>query len=72
MAPRVAQPVLYLNAQDAEQLAIADGQVVSIMVDGAPVAARAHVNGQAPAGVALLLGTGDKGALAPAVITRDQ
>jgi NADH-quinone oxidoreductase subunit G len=72
MAPRVAQPVIYLNAQDAEQLAIVDGEAVSIMVDGAPVAALAHVDGQAPAGVALLRGAGKKGAWTPAVITKSQ
>jgi len=72
MAPRVAQPVIYINAQDAEQLAIVDGEAVSIMVDGAPVAALAHVDGQAPAGVALLRGAGKKGAWTPAVITKSQ
>jgi NADH-quinone oxidoreductase subunit G len=72
MAPRVAQSVIYLNAQDAEQLAIVDGEAVSIMVEGAPVAAQAHVNGQTPAGVALLRGAGKKGAWAPAVITKNQ
>jgi len=72
MAPRVAQSVIFLNAQDAEQLAIVDGEAVSIMVEGAPVAAQAHVNGRTPAGVALLHGAGKKGAWAPAVITKNQ
>jgi len=71
LASRVAQTVVYLNTQDAEQLAIVDGEVVSIIVDGAPVAARAHVNGQAPVGVAFLRGAGYLGALAPAVISKD-
>jgi NADH-quinone oxidoreductase subunit G len=72
MASRVAQPAVYLNAQDAEALAIVDGEAVSITVNGASVTVQAFVNGQAPAGVALLRGAGNKGALAPVVITKDQ
>ncbi len=71
LAPRVAQMVVYLNIQDAEQLAIEDGEVVSIMVGGASVAAQAQVNGQAPVGVALIRGAGYSGALARAVISKD-
>jgi anaerobic selenocysteine-containing dehydrogenase len=53
---RIARPTLFLNAADAAQLAIADEDVVAVIVNGVDVAAVAHVNGTAPEGVALLSG----------------
>jgi NADH-quinone oxidoreductase subunit G len=72
MAPRVAQPAVYLNAQDAIELAIVDGEVVSMTVDGKTISAKAHVNGATPAGIVLLRGAASHRALAPFVITKDQ
>jgi NADH-quinone oxidoreductase subunit G len=53
---RKAQPTLSLHADDAAALAVADGDVVAVMVDGTAVPAKAHVNGSAPAGLGLLSG----------------
>jgi NADH-quinone oxidoreductase subunit G len=56
IAPRKAAPSLALHADDAAQLSIADGDLVEVMVDGTAVQLTAHVNGSAPAGLALVSG----------------
>jgi NADH-quinone oxidoreductase subunit G len=56
LAPRLARPTLYLQASDAGELQVADGDMVIVTVNGATIEARAYVNSHAPAGVALLRG----------------
>ena len=56
LAPRMAQPTLSLHADDAQALNVADGDTVNITVDDMSAAAQVHVNGNAPAGLALLRG----------------
>jgi NADH-quinone oxidoreductase subunit G len=53
---RKAKPILSLHADDAAELAVADGDAVNVMVDGTLVAAKAHVNGNTQAGLGLLSG----------------
>ena len=54
LAPRLAESVLSLNEADAGE--ISDGDAVSVTVNGRSYDAKAHVNGAAPAGLALLRG----------------
>jgi NADH-quinone oxidoreductase subunit G len=56
LKPRLAQPVLHLHATDASRLHIADGQAVQVKGDKQAWQVTAHVNGDAPAGVAVLQG----------------
>jgi NADH-quinone oxidoreductase subunit G len=56
LAPRMAQPTLSLHADDAATLRIADGNRVNVTVADMNITAQVHVNGNAPAGVALLCG----------------
>ena len=56
LAPRMAQPTLSLHTNDAQSLNVADGNQVNISVAGMSVSANVHVNGNAPAGLALLRG----------------
>ncbi len=53
---RKAVPTLSLHQSDAQRLKVRDGDRVTVKVNGTAVTARAHVNGNAPAGVALLSG----------------
>ncbi|HSH03667.1 MAG TPA: NADH-quinone oxidoreductase subunit NuoG [Anaerolineae bacterium] len=57
LAPRMAQPEISFHANDAQLLAVEDGDRISLRVNGQVLTATAHVNGQAQAGVAFLRGT---------------
>jgi NADH-quinone oxidoreductase subunit G len=57
IASRVARPAVFIHSEDARSLSIANGDIVTVQVDGAVVEGRAHVNGQATAGTILLRGT---------------
>jgi NADH-quinone oxidoreductase subunit G len=52
--PRVMLPTIELNSADAQQLNVKNGDVVEVSVDDARLRVRAHVNGAAPQGTALL------------------
>ncbi|MFN2224213.1 MAG: NADH-quinone oxidoreductase subunit NuoG [Candidatus Promineifilaceae bacterium] len=67
---RVAEPVLTLGAEDAGQYGIDDGDAVSLTLAGMTVHARARVNGDAPAGIALLRGAGPRGYAGPAEVSK--
>lgn len=54
LSPRMAHQILSLNEADAN--GIADGDAVVVRVNGRSFEAEAHVNGVAPAGLALLSG----------------
>ena len=55
MHPRVADPYLELNAEDAQKLNIKHGDIVEVVAsDGLAVQVRAHVNGSAPLGTVIL------------------
>ncbi len=56
LADRLAQPAIILNEADAASLQIEDGAEVMVSVNGRTHQATAQVNGQAPAGTALLRG----------------
>lgn len=56
IAPRVQPPTLALHAADAAELSLADGELVEVTVGETAVQATTHVNGSAPAGLALLSG----------------
>ncbi|PJF25014.1 MAG: hypothetical protein CUN53_14920, partial [Phototrophicales bacterium] len=50
MRARIADPYVEINHADAARMQIADGDMVDIIVSGAALRARAHVNGGAPEG----------------------
>lgn len=54
MGPRTDSAFVEVNAADAAVLHIADGELVTVTVDGSAVTARAHVNGAAPQGTVLV------------------
>lgn len=54
--PRMAQPTLMLHTADAGRLAIADGQPVSVNLNGTSLALTAQVNGDVPEGLAIVSG----------------
>jgi predicted molibdopterin-dependent oxidoreductase YjgC len=55
MRPRVMLPTVELNADDAKKMGIKNGDVVEVRADNeVKVRVRAHVNGAAPQGTALL------------------
>jgi NADH-quinone oxidoreductase subunit G len=54
MSARVADPYIELNAEDAAKLKIQNGDMVQVQAEGAALRVRAHVNGAAPKGTALL------------------
>jgi NADH-quinone oxidoreductase subunit G len=55
---RVAGPTAQFHRDDASELAVADGDMVAIQVNGIELQVQARVDGQAPAGVILLRGIG--------------
>jgi NADH-quinone oxidoreductase subunit G len=57
IASRTARPTLFIHTEDAQRLSIADGDTVSLRVNGTAVEGQAHVNGQTAAGTILLRGT---------------
>jgi NADH-quinone oxidoreductase subunit G len=58
LAARVADPTAQLHSDDASELAIVDGDALTIQVNGVEIQAKARVDGRAPAGVVLLRGIG--------------
>ncbi|MGH2524056.1 MAG: molybdopterin oxidoreductase family protein, partial [Anaerolineales bacterium] len=54
MLPRIPHPYVELNAADAAQLGVQDGDTVNISMDGASQSVTARVDGRAPQGVALM------------------
>jgi NADH-quinone oxidoreductase subunit G len=55
MRPRVVLPTIELNADDAKTIGIQNGDVVEVSTESnVKIRVRAHVNGAAPAGTALL------------------
>ncbi|MDA0243321.1 MAG: NADH-quinone oxidoreductase subunit NuoG [Chloroflexi bacterium] len=56
LAPRLAQPQLFLNEADAEPLRISTGDVVTVTVNGRKLELSAYVNGHAPEGTAVVRG----------------
>jgi NADH-quinone oxidoreductase subunit G len=70
VGPRLAQPTVYLSIQDAEELSIADGEQVSLAVNGSEAIFQANVNGETPAGVAWLKGAAHQPAMAPLEIKK--
>jgi NADH-quinone oxidoreductase subunit G len=56
LAPRMAHPTLTIHKNDAASLQLGATGIVSVEVNGKAVAAKLHVNGHAPEGVALLRG----------------
>lgn len=56
LATRLASPTLWLHPADAAGLKLSPGQSARVTLNGRTVSAQVQVNGQAPAGVALLRG----------------
>jgi NADH-quinone oxidoreductase subunit G len=54
MGARIGDPFVEINHADAERMQIADGDMVDVIVSGAALRARAHVNGGAPEGSVVL------------------
>jgi anaerobic selenocysteine-containing dehydrogenase len=54
MSARTSIPYAEINAADAQNLKIADGDMVQVTVGGNSVQVKAHVNGGAPAGTVIL------------------
>jgi NADH-quinone oxidoreductase subunit G len=57
IASRVAKPVVFIHGNDAARLSVADGDTVTMQVNGIFVEGQAHVNGHTAAGTILLRGT---------------
>lgn len=55
---RITPPTVHVNAQDATEWKVSDGQQVSVEVNGINQTAHAHVNGVAPSGTMLVQGFG--------------
>ncbi len=55
LADRLAQPTISLNAQDAAQMELAEGDLIDVNVAGDTIAALVHIN-NTPAGLMLLSG----------------
>ncbi len=53
MHPRIPPPYIELNTADAEQLGIADGEMITLAINGQETQIMARVDSRAPAGVAL-------------------
>jgi hypothetical protein len=68
LADRLAQPQLIVHDQAADQLAVADGQEVSIQVGPQLVNAVVAVDNQTPASVALLRGVPFFAGMTPLVL----
>lgn len=56
LKPRMAQPTLTINKEDAAGLPVMDQATVSVAINGQVVAAKVNINGRTPQGVALLKG----------------
>jgi NADH-quinone oxidoreductase subunit G len=54
MQARIGEPFVEINHADAERMRIANGDMVEIIVGGAALRARAHVDGGAPEGSVVL------------------
>lgn len=67
---RMAKPELFLNAADASKLSIADGDAVAVTTGDMTMTLSAHVNGLAPAGVALVRGVTRKAGILAADIAK--
>jgi anaerobic selenocysteine-containing dehydrogenase len=52
--PRIPQPYIELNSADAHKLGIANGETVTVSINGVETRIAARVNGRAPAGAALV------------------
>jgi predicted molibdopterin-dependent oxidoreductase YjgC len=73
MHPRLPQPYVELNAADAAQLDVKDGDPVTIALDGMTARVTARVDGRAPEGVVLMpesLGPGVPAGPARVTITK--
>lgn len=70
LSQRTAHPTASLHAQDANQLHIADGDMVTVKMNGTAVSAKAHVNGNTSAGLVLLSGVERKPGTAVAEISK--
>jgi hypothetical protein len=60
LQPRMAKPELFINEADASKFDVANGDTVSVTISGQTITLAAHVNGHAPAGVALVRGVPHK------------
>ena len=54
MHPRIPAPFVELNSADAQKLGIADGDMVTLNVNGKEAQMTARVDGRAPAGAVLV------------------
>jgi NADH-quinone oxidoreductase subunit G len=60
LSNRIARPALLLQTGDAEQLAVAGNDAVTVTLDGVDIEATVTINGAAPPGVALLHGAASR------------
>jgi anaerobic selenocysteine-containing dehydrogenase len=56
LAQRIAQPTITLHTDDAAAEKVAEGDKISVGVNGKTVHVTVHVNGSTPAGLALIQG----------------
>ncbi len=69
LAPRMAQPTLTMNKDDAAVRQLSDAETVTIAVHGKSTNVKLQINGRAPEGVALLSGVPYQAGLAELKIT---
>jgi NADH-quinone oxidoreductase subunit G len=67
---RVAEPVLFLTAEDAASRGIDEGDALELTLGETNVQVRARLDGDAPSGVALLRGAGPRGYAGPVEIRK--
>ena len=72
LAPLIAEPAIFLHADDARELAIANGDTVPLNVNGVTVEAQVYLNGSTPIGLALLRGAGQTGRPTVMEISKDK
>jgi NADH-quinone oxidoreductase subunit G len=70
LAPRMAEPTLYLHEADAEALGLDGSDKVSVKLDGYEAVVQARLDGRTPEGVALLRGSGARTKAGRAEITK--
>ena len=71
LKPRLAQPTLTMNKDDAAVHQLADAETVTVEVNGQAIKVKLYVNGRTPQGVALLRGVPYQAGLAELKLSKN-
>ncbi len=72
LKPRINKAQILLNSADAKRYEIANGDLVSVLVNGEALEVKASVNGDTSAGLALLRGVNSTSSVTLAAIKKEQ